>query len=219
MPAPHNTRKESEAQHRSPKLSCNIIYPIKPMKKIYLLPLFWLATLFVTSCEESTEAGKYDNWQARNQAFLDSLQQVYETAPDHGGLNYFVPFTDMKMKVYYKVKVKNEAGAQPVIPNAVSVYYRGSYYTDELFDQNFTGADPGSFDSPSNFLVSPVQLSGSKYSKPITGWVEVLQRMRVGERWTVYLPWQLAYGETGSGAILGYSALVFDMRLEAIIAQ
>ncbi|MEG0038216.1 MAG: peptidylprolyl isomerase, partial [Bacteroides sp.] len=61
-------------------------------KKIYLLPLLLLVALFTTSCEETKEAGKYDNWQPRNQAFLDSLQNVYDTKPDHGGLKYFVPF-------------------------------------------------------------------------------------------------------------------------------
>ena len=40
------------------------------------------------------------------------------------------------MKIFYKRTVKNDEGRRPVIPNVVSAYYRGSYYTGEVFDQN-----------------------------------------------------------------------------------
>ena len=36
----------------------------------FLLPL---AALLFASCEEVQEASKYDNWQARNEAFIDSI--------------------------------------------------------------------------------------------------------------------------------------------------
>jgi FKBP-type peptidyl-prolyl cis-trans isomerase FklB len=61
------------------------------------------------------------------------------------------------------------------------------------------------FDAPSTFTVT--------YGSVITGWWEVLQRMGVGERWEVYIPWDLAYGSSGSSSILGYSTLIFDMQL------
>ena len=46
-------------------------------KKIYLFSLVLLALAFV-SCSETEEEGKFANWRARNEAFLDSLQQVYD---------------------------------------------------------------------------------------------------------------------------------------------
>lgn len=48
-------------------------------KKIYLFSLVLLALAFV-SCSETEEVGKYDNWRARNEAFIDSLANVYATA-------------------------------------------------------------------------------------------------------------------------------------------
>ncbi|MEG0887219.1 MULTISPECIES: FKBP-type peptidyl-prolyl cis-trans isomerase [Bacteroides] len=186
-------------------------------KKIYLLPLLLLVALFTTSCEETKEAGKYDNWQPRNQAFLDSLQNVYDTKPDHGGLKYFVPFTDVNMRIYYKVTTENTSGARPVIPDVVSVFYRGTYYTGEKFDQNFTEENPSPFDKPNNFWVNPISMTNPPVAIPITGWIETLQQMRVGERWTVYLPWQMAYGEAGAKSIPGYSVLIFDMQLLDIL--
>ena len=53
-------------------------------KKIYLLPILLLALVF-TSCEETKEVSRYDNWQARNEAFIDSLYNVYTTEADHDG--------------------------------------------------------------------------------------------------------------------------------------
>ena len=50
-------------------------------KKIYLFSLVLLALAFV-SCSETEEEGKFANWRARNEAFLDSLQQVYDAKTD-----------------------------------------------------------------------------------------------------------------------------------------
>ena len=43
--------------------------------------------------------------------------------------------------------------------------------------------------------------------------------MYVGERWMVYIPWQLGYGSSGSsdGNIPGYSALAFDIQLDGVV--
>ena len=92
-------------------------------KKIYLFSLVLLALAFV-SCSETEEEGKFANWRARNEAFLDSLQQVYDAKTDPE-LEFFVPFTDPGMKIFYKRTVKNDEGRRPVIPNVVSAYYRG----------------------------------------------------------------------------------------------
>ena len=54
-------------------------------KKIYLFSLVLLTLAFV-SCSETEEVGKYDNWRARNEAYIDSLANVYATASGRGGL-------------------------------------------------------------------------------------------------------------------------------------
>ena len=186
-------------------------------KKIYLFSLVLLALAFV-SCSETEEEGKFANWRARNEAFLDSLQQVYDAKTDPE-LEFFVPFTDPGMKIFYKRTVKNDEGRRPVIPNVVSAYYRGSYYTGEVFDQNFTGKDPGDFDSPTEFWVNPISMSNPPHIIPVDGWIEKLQRMRTGERWTVYLPWDMGYGTSDRDGMPGYSVLVFDIKLESVVSD
>ena len=50
-------------------------------KKIYLFSLVLLALAF-TACSETEETSRYDNWQARSEAFIDSIANVvYETSP------------------------------------------------------------------------------------------------------------------------------------------
>lgn len=200
--------------------------------KFYLLPLLLLSMLFV-ACEETSEAGAYDNWQPRNEAFIDSLQAVYDngiadkegrklerfellTAP--GKYILFKRLTsviatppvgsDGKVipgKEYEYIAGYEYREVKPLYTDKVSVYYKGTLITGTRFD-GFNGNAPTVFDTPSSFAVSGV----------ITGWTEALQRMNVGDRWEVYIPWNYAYGSSGSGDIIGYSALVFDMQLYSI---
>ena len=98
-------------------------------KKIYLFSLVLLALAFV-SCSETEEVGKYDNWRARNEAFIDSLANVYATASGRGGLERIEMLTAPGNYIYYKemepmtdhvVKAGN-----PKYTDYVKVYYKGT---------------------------------------------------------------------------------------------
>ncbi len=52
--------------------------------------------------------------------------------------------------------------------------------------------------------------------KVIAGWREALQEMRVGARWKIFLPAELAYGKHGLANIPGGETLVYDLTLHAI---
>ena len=48
----------------------------------------------------------------------------------------------------------------------------------------------------------------------IKGWTEALQLMKVGAKYRLYVPHDLAYGEQGAGAAIApYSTLIFDVEL------
>lgn len=191
-------------------------------KKICLLPLLLLAVLF-TSCEETEETSIYDNWQERNEAYMDSLYNEYITNRD-SGLDTIHLLSNSDGFIFYKEKTPVKSvpenpdneyeyiegyvseNIRPYYTDSVNVYYKGTYIIGTRFD-GFTGENPTVFDSPSEFDVNGV----------ITGWTEVLQRMTVGERWEVYIPWEYGYGANGNGSILGYSTLVFDMQLHSIL--
>ena len=51
----------------------------------------------------------------------------------------------------------------------------------------------------------------------IPGWTEILQLMKEGDQWEVYIPSELAYGERGSGQAIGpNSALIFVIELISV---
>lgn len=67
-------------------------------------------------------------------------------------------------------------------------------------------------------------LQAGKENAMIEGWAVALQYMHIGDRWNVWIPQQLAYGEGGrvnlnTGAVLlkGYSTLNFEIEVVAII--
>jgi len=176
-------------------------------RKIYLLPLAFLSLLLsLASCDQSTSVvNTYDNWEARNQTVLDSLQSVIDSKSNP---NLFVvtPMSNTKLKIYAeKVTGYDATGDRPLDSDTVQVYYRGKLINGEVFDQNFSGINPNvDFDTPFKTAVN---------GSVITGWTEVLRLMKKGERWVVYIPYQLAYKAAGSGSIPGYSTLIFDMNL------
>ena len=131
--------------------------------------------------------------------------------------------TNEKSQYIYckKLIAADKTAERPLYTASVTAYYYGTLINGEKFDGNFTGygaldqniplppeKQPTEFDSPADFTVSGV----------VSGWTTVLQYMRKGERWIVYIPWASGYGSsTSSGGIPGYSTLVFDMQLTDVM--
>lgn len=90
-------------------------------------------------------------------------------------------------------------GAQPKADDTVSVIYTGKLIDGTVFDSSEKHGG-----KPITFKVQDV----------IPGWVEGLQLMKEGGKYTFYIPAKLAYGERGAGpAIPPNSTLVFDVHL------
>ncbi|AVM58197.1 peptidylprolyl isomerase [Bacteroides heparinolyticus] len=204
---------------------------------LFLPFVLLLAGVFV-SCEENLEAGKYDNWQERNQAFADSIKTltgenyvVTAEAADAMELGKLYAIqttastTEGAQYVYCKKLVKNETGERPLYTgyhSKVNAFYYGTYINGDKFDGNFIGYGAQDRAIPVPPVKAPTEFDAYntfEVSKVIAGWTAVLQFMRMGERWVLYIPWQSGYGTSGSGsssnAIRGYSVLTFDMQLDS----
>ena len=97
----------------------------------------------------------------------------------------------------YEVLVSG-GGASPDPTDLVTVHYTGTLIDGTVFDSSVQRGEPAEF--PANRL--------------ITGWVEALQLMQVGDKWKLYIPPELAYGERGAGNVIGPGAtLVFEIEL------
>lgn len=70
------------------------------------------------------------------------------------------------------------------------------------------------FDSTEKHGGEPVTF---KPTEVIPGFAEALKMMPVGSEWEIYIPQELAYGERGSMGIEPYSALIFKVRILAIL--
>jgi FKBP-type peptidyl-prolyl cis-trans isomerase len=93
--------------------------------------------------------------------------------------------------------VTSGSGLSPGATDKVTVYYSGKLIDGTIFD----GTQPG---RPATFSVNQL----------VMGWREALQLMKEGDKWVVYIPYNLGYGERGSGAkIPPYATLVFELEL------
>lgn len=97
----------------------------------------------------------------------------------------------------YKVFASGK-GAKPRASDCVSVNYKGSFIDGRVFDQSKPG-------QPITFPVNRV----------IPGWTEALQMMHTGDRWELFIPATLGYGDAGTpgGPIPPGATLVFDVEL------
>ncbi|MCW9079709.1 MAG: FKBP-type peptidyl-prolyl cis-trans isomerase, partial [Gammaproteobacteria bacterium] len=93
-------------------------------------------------------------------------------------------------------------GAQPGAGDRVRVHYHGTLLDGTVFDSS---VDRG---QPVDFSLTAV----------IPGFRESISRMRVGDRWQVFLPSALAYGEEGAGTAIGPNeTLTFEIQLLDIV--
>lgn len=101
----------------------------------------------------------------------------------------------------YEVLVQGD-GKQPKATDTVKVHYEGRLIDGTVFDSSIKRGEPISF--PLNQVIA--------------GWTEGLQLMSEGSKYRLYIPYNLAYGETGAGAAIPpCAALIFDVELIEVI--
>ena len=93
-------------------------------------------------------------------------------------------------------------GPQPGPNDTVRVHYHGTLLDGSVFDSS---VDRG---QPAEFSLGAV----------IPGFRESISLMRVGDRWQVFVPSELAYGADGAGTSIGPNeTLVFEIQLLDIV--
>ena len=99
--------------------------------------------------------------------------------------------------VFYKVIASGDPqGKSPSLRSIITVHYTGCTVDGKQFDSSRGGV--------------PLAI---RLSDVIEGWVIALQRMRVGDRWEVYIPATCGYGKLSLSGIPAGSTLVFDIEL------
>ena len=125
--------------------------------------------------------------QDEGQIFLAANKEKEGVTTTDSGLQYLV--------------LKEGNGQVPTPEDRVTVHYRGTLLDGTEFDSSYKRSEPTTF---------PVR-------GVIKGWTEALQLMKVGSKYRLFIPPNLAYGSRGAGAkITPNATLIFDVELLAI---
>lgn len=89
-------------------------------------------------------------------------------------------------------------GKSPSTADRVTVHYTGKLTDGTIFDSSVQRGQPATF----------------RVNQVIPGWTEALQLMQEGDKWVLYIPYTLGYGERGSPPqIPPFSTLIFEVEL------
>lgn len=193
----------------------------------YFLAVALFAVFGLASCsEEDDTVEEFPNWQARNDAFFnsltDSVLNLLELNPARTDWKRIKSWSKSDSieggnSDYIIVNVIEEgdpASATPLYTDTVTVHYLGrllpsvSYPYGYVFDQSYYG---NYYDDVSKPLQMAIGNSGGNML--VDGFATALQHMRRGDHWMVYIPYQLGYGSQSQTGMPAYSTLIFDLRL------
>jgi len=129
---------------------------------------------------------------------------LFSHASDQEGLKFLEENKDkegvitLPSGLQYKVLTQGSGTAHPLADTPCDCHYAGQLLDGTEFDSSYKRGSPTSF--------APNQV--------IKGWTEAMQLMVEGDKWEMYIPSELAYGERGSPPkIPGGSVLIFQMEI------
>ncbi|PCJ28624.1 MAG: peptidylprolyl isomerase [SAR86 cluster bacterium] len=134
-----------------------------------------------------------DAQQAELQGNIDASMEYLSLNADKEG----VVVLDSGLQ-YLILETGPVGGTSPELSDSVLAHYHGTLTDGSVFDSSVDRGEPAQFG----------------VSQVISGWTEALQLMTVGDKWRLFIPPGMAYGEASpTPAIPPNSALIFDVEL------
>ena len=172
-----------------------------------------LLLLSYTSCSEDENAtDEFADWQERNAAMTDqwaansSLRKIRVFTQDDTTTGKNSDY------IYVQVLEVGDGLESPFYTDTIRVAYRGklipttNYANGFVFDETYLGDF-----SWHTAGMSTMAISGS--TSLVSGFATALMNMHKGDRWLVYIPYQLGYNTSSQGSVTAYSNLIFDIAL------
>lgn len=95
-------------------------------------------------------------------------------------------------------EIRPGTGKTPTVDSPCDCHYSGTLTDGTEFDSSYKRGAPLTF--------APNQV--------IKGWTEAMQLMKEGGKWELYIPSELAYGDSGAGGLIpGGAVLIFELEL------
>ncbi len=106
-----------------------------------------------------------------------------------------------KSGLQYEVLTEG-TGKKPKATDTVRCHYEGRLLDGTVFDSSYKRNEPADFG----------------LQQVIAGWTEGVQLMEEGAKYRFYIPYMLAYGEGGAGAMIPpFATLIFDVELIKVL--
>ena len=186
---------------------------------LFLLTIICLSIVF-SSCEKTVT---FDSlWKDGNEAQFTKIEKDPSyTKLESASKNGFI---------MYKKITESKSGVKPYFSDNVKVLYTGWYKNEWTKDNTYTNSDGNKITNKIIFDSTNVESNGSPKGNiiprefPLSGGVidgfsTALQHMEVGDKWEIWIPWNLGYGATtdNRSGIRGYTTLVFEVELVEIL--
>ena len=184
------------------------------MKQIFnILTILTLCTSAFTfvSCQETDAVSDYDNWEERNQAFVDSIARVCAANEDGKWVKFCAFNLDPEVEkvnvnnnhyIYVHKNVDGTGSYRPQYKDIVRVHYLGhlipsdTYKNGFIFDRSYNGYTLNEkTDVPRLYSVGSMTIGIST----------AIMQMVEGNDWTVYIPYELGFGTEDCNIVQGYS--------------
>jgi FKBP-type peptidyl-prolyl cis-trans isomerase len=102
--------------------------------------------------------------------------------------------------IQYRI-IEEGNGGRPAASSEVKLHFRGSLHTGQEFASTYQGNQP---------------VTMKVADAPLRGLQEILPLMRAGSRWEIFLPAEMAYGDSPRSPLGPSQAVVFDVKLEEV---
>ena len=194
------------------------------------------AVIGMTSCkEDDNTVEEFPNWKENNTTYFENLYNTtvkniaggdtswkiiraynLPSGNDDTNVNTSTSYTAKpEDNIVVKVLKEGTGTSTPLFTDSVRVHYLGhllpstSYSDGYIFDRSYY----------SNYDLSTMVPKGFYIYKLVSGFATAVQNMHIGDRWLVYVPYDLGYGTINGTinniTIPAYSTLVFDITLVA----
>ena len=150
-----------------------------------------IVNAFFRELEQKQNAAKAEAGKAAKE---EGAKFLAENAKKEG-------ITVTKSGLQYEVFTEG-TGKKPKATDTVRCHYEGRLLDGTIFDSSYKR------NAPADFGLQQV----------IAGWTEGVQLMAEGAKYRFYIPYMLAYGEGGAGAMIPpFATLIFDVELIKVL--